>query len=462
MPAQKNVRSQNISIAVVGHTNTGKTTLIRTLMKTSIGEVGDSANVTKKGQSYFFEGLQATFIDTPGFQYASNVMMYLDSLNENPEFKMPQSWQEKMVYDMNAIASIESSDLVLYVASLSVVPDDSYKDEIAIIKKKCSKVVAVINQYKKQLEASDKISVENRVAQWKNMFREHSINDVIVFDAHWDNPVKVKGIYDSILNILDCEEKSRFTEGLKRFNERQSEIRKEACNLLSVFIIEPYQGKPILTIPKAEFNNEHKREIAKEKIADKIDSSFAAFIYNITYLYKVAAENPTTPKEQLGLDFQTDHNWMNRLSMGSGLAAVAAGFFSFSMAVVGAGVVGVLSGGAGIVGGAIAGAQIGASVGAALGSFAVFYEEQDTVNINIEVEQMRTILVKAIALIWGSSNNGYGRGRYLTANEGEQIEKQISIIQPLLGSKINLARADKNTIIKHCEKILDYLENEIE
>ncbi|MBE9183180.1 50S ribosome-binding GTPase [Microcoleus sp. LEGE 07076] len=46
--SQKLPLSQNISIAVVGHTNTGKTTLIRTLMKTSIGEVGDSANVTKK------------------------------------------------------------------------------------------------------------------------------------------------------------------------------------------------------------------------------------------------------------------------------------------------------------------------------------------------------------------------------------------------------------------------------
>ncbi|MEK0191825.1 GTPase [Microcoleus anatoxicus] len=453
--------SQNISIAVVGHTNTGKTTLIRTLMKTSIGEVGDSANVTKKGQSYFFEGLQATFIDTPGFQYASNLMMYLDSLNENPEFKMSQSWQEKMVYDMNAIASIESSDLVLYVASLSVVPDDSYKDEIAIIKKKCSKVVAVINQYKKQLEASDKISVENRVAQWKNLLREHSINDVIIFDAHWDSPVKVNGIYDSILNILDSEQKLRFTEGLKRFKERQSEIRKEACNLLSVFIIEPYQGKPILTIPKAECNNEYKREIAKGKIAEKIDRSFATFLHNITYLYKVAAENPTTPKEQLCLDFKTDYNLSNRFSMGSGLAAVAAGFLSFSMAIVGAGVVGVLTGGTGIVTGAITGAQIGASVGAVIGSFAVFYDEQDTVNINIEAEQMKILLVKGVALIWGSSNNGYGRGKNLTANEAEPIEKKVSQIQNLC-PQINLARADKNTIIKHCEKILDQLENEIE
>ncbi len=454
--------SQNISIAVVGHTNTGKTTLIRTLMKTSIGEVGDSANVTKKGQSYFFEGLQATFIDTPGFQYASNLMMYLDSLNENPDFKMSQSWQEKMVYDLDAIASIESTDIVLYVASLTIVPDDNYKEEISLILKKCSKVVAVINQYKKELAASDKISVNNRVTQWKNLFQEHSINDVILFDAHWDSPVKVKQIYDGILNILDSDQKLRFTEGLKRFKERELEIRKEACNMLSVFIIEPYQGKPILTIPKADCNNEYKREIAKEQIADKIDRSFATFLHNITYLYKVAAEHPTTSKEQLCLDFKTDHNLMNRLSIGSGSAAVTAGFGSFFMAIVGGGVVGVLTGGVGIVGGAIAGAQIGASVGAVIGSFAIFYEAQDTVNINIEVEQMKTLLVKGVSLIWGLSNNGYGRARDVSANEGEQIEKKVSQIQKNLGFQINLARADKNTIIKHCEKILDQLENEIE
>lgn len=453
---------QNIRIAVAGHVNTGKTTLIRTLMKTSVGEVGDSANVTKKGQSYLFEGLQATFIDTPGFQYASELMLYLDLLNKNPELKMQQTFPGKYVYDLEAIAAIESSDIVLYVASLSVVPNDSDKDEIALVKKNCCKVVAVINQYNKELQATDKKSVDDRVTQWKNVFREHSINDVIVFDAHWDNPVKVKQIYDGILNILDSEQKLRFTEGLKRFNERESEIRKEACNLLSVFIIEPYQGQPILTIPKIECNTEQKREIAREKIAQKIDRSFATFAYNITYLYKVAAEKPTTSKEQLGLDFITESNLMNRLSIGSSSAAVTAGFGSFLMGIVGAGVVGMLTGGAGIIAGAITGAQIGASVGAVIGSFAVFYDEHDTVTIKIEAEEMKSHLVKGVALIWGSSINGYGRGRDLTANEAEQIQKQVSTIQTLLGSQINLARADKNTIIKHCEKILHRLENEIE
>ncbi|MBE9183179.1 glycine zipper family protein [Microcoleus sp. LEGE 07076] len=365
-----------------------------------------------------------------------------------------------MVYDLDAIASIESTDVVLYVASLTIVPDDNYKEEISLILKKCSKVVAVINQYKKELTASDKKSVNDRLTQWKNLFQDHSI-DVIVFDAHWDSPVKVKGIYDSILNILDSEQKLRFTEGLKRFKERELEIRKEACNLLSVFIIEPYQENQILTIPKADWNNEYKLEIARQKIADKIDKSFATFLHNITYLYKVAADNPTTPKDQLCLDFKTDNKLMNRVSLGSAMAAVGAGFGSFLMAIVGAGVVGVLTGGTGIVAGAMTGAQIGASVGAVIGSFAIFYEAEDTVNINIQVEQMKILLVKGVALIWGSSNNGYGRGKNLTANEAEQIEKQVSQIQNLC-PQINLARADKNTIIKHCEKILDQLENEIE
>lgn len=39
---------ERVRIAVAGHTNTGKTTLIRTLMRTVVGEVGDSPNVTQQ------------------------------------------------------------------------------------------------------------------------------------------------------------------------------------------------------------------------------------------------------------------------------------------------------------------------------------------------------------------------------------------------------------------------------
>jgi predicted GTPase len=196
---------QKLCIAIAGRTNTGKTTLIRTLMKTSIGEVSDSPNVTKRGQAYYFDSLQATFIDTPGFQYASVVVMYLDALAEDPDFQMPQKWQDKLTYDQDAMTALDNSDAIIYVANLSVVPDDSFNEELTIVRRKCSKVIAVINQYEKQLKASSKPEVENRIKQWKAIFHNHSINHVFTFDAHWDNPIKVNQIYDGILDILDLE-----------------------------------------------------------------------------------------------------------------------------------------------------------------------------------------------------------------------------------------------------------------
>ncbi|MGL4500084.1 MAG: GTPase, partial [Planktothrix sp.] len=102
---------KKINIAVAGHTNTGKTTLIRTLMKKSVGDVGDVPNLTKEGEKYYCKGLQANFIDTPGFQFASVLMMYFDALNENPNFKMPSSWESDVVYDQDAIKCVEKSDV---------------------------------------------------------------------------------------------------------------------------------------------------------------------------------------------------------------------------------------------------------------------------------------------------------------------------------------------------------------
>ena len=204
-------------------------------MKTSVGEVRDSPNVTKIGQAYYFDGVQATFIDTPGFQYASIVAMYLDGIAQDPNFQLPQKWRDKLTYDQDAMKALDDSDAIIYVASLSVVPDDSFNEELTITKHKCSKVVAVINQYEKQLKASNnsKLEVENRISQWKALFKDHSINHVITFDAHWDNPTKINQIYDGILNITEDEQRLKFTEGLKRFKERQVEITREACDMLA-------------------------------------------------------------------------------------------------------------------------------------------------------------------------------------------------------------------------------------
>lgn len=449
---------QKINVAISGRTNAGKTTLIRTLMKTSIGEVSDSPNVTKRGQAYYFDSLQATFIDTPGFQYASVIVMYLDALDEDPTFQMPQKWRDKLVYDQDAMTALDNSDAIIYVASLSTVPDDSFNEEISIVKRKCSKVVALINQYEKQLKASSKPEVENRIKQWKSLFNDHSINHVVVFDAHWDKPTKINQIYDGILNLLEPEQHSRFVEGLKRFKERQSYITREACDMLAS-LIKDCEERAVVNILKRDFDKDEKKEEAKEQVARRINGALAEFVYCVSDLYKVAAEYPSTSKDELLLLMKPKPNFSGRLGWGSGGAAVLGGSAAFISGILGGAIMGVLTGGVGTIPGAMAWAQIGGTAGAALGSLFMFMDDEDTVTIKINEEQMKILSVKGIAIIWGLSNNGYGRGRELSSEESKDIEQKVRHAQAAC-RELSFTNSNKIDILEYCEKILSLLEKE--
>jgi GTPase SAR1 family protein len=452
------METQKVSVAIAGRTNAGKTTLIRTLMKTSIGEVNDSPNVTKKGQAYYFDSLQATFIDTPGFQYASVIVMYLDALDEDPTFQMPQKWKDKLAYDHDAIAALDNSDAIIYVASLSIVPDDSFNEEISIVKRKCSKVVALINQYEKQLKASSQPEIENRIKQWKALFHNHSIDHVVVFDAHWDNPAKINQVYGGILDILEPEKHLRFVEGLKRFKERQSDITRETCDMLAS-LIRDCEEKAIITISKGDFDKKEKQEEAKEQVARKINGSLAEFVYCVSDLYKVAAEHPTTSKDELCLLMKPKPNFSGRLGWGSGGAAILGAAAAVISGILGGAIMGILTGGVGAIPGALAWAQVGGTAGAAIGSLFVFMDDGDTVTIKINEEQLKNLSVKGISIIWGLSNNGYGRGRELSLEEGKYIEQKVRQAQSSC-REFNFTKSNKIDILEYCEKILGLLEKE--
>src|SRR3546814_10678821 len=82
-----------IVLAVVGHTNTGKTSLLRTFLRDpDFGEVADQPGTTRRVESTQFligDGTPAlTLRDTPGLEESMAVLDYLDRLvkpGERPE-----------------------------------------------------------------------------------------------------------------------------------------------------------------------------------------------------------------------------------------------------------------------------------------------------------------------------------------------------------------------------------------
>ncbi len=147
-----------------------------------------------------------------------------------------------------------------------------------------------------------------------------------------------------------------------------------------------------------------------------------------------------------------------RLAMTTGASAVLGTFGAVIGGIIGAAITGFLSGGLAIIPGAIEGAKIFGAVGGALGSFAVFSDSDDQLNITMTPAQIEDNVKKLLAIVWGLEHNGFGRGKDLSEEEAKNMKSQIEELSAK--QKIDdWTKVNRRIIIKYCQDILTELEN---
>ena len=122
-----------ITWSLISHTNVGKTTLARTLLRREIGEVTDQAHVTDENQSYPLlehDGDSLVLWDTPGFGDSARLLKRLRTEGS------PLAWLQSQVWDrladrplycsQQAIRNVrEETDLILYLVSAAEHPEEA-------------------------------------------------------------------------------------------------------------------------------------------------------------------------------------------------------------------------------------------------------------------------------------------------------------------------------------------------
>lgn len=434
-----------IKIAVVGPTNVGKTTFISTLMRAVVGKISDEANVTKEGTRYDYDGLQATFIDTPGFQQPGLALQYIEGI------KLTEKYMEKIKYDVKAIETIKTSDIAIYLGSLSVVPDDSPSTEIEVIKMSQSKVIAVLNQYHiNYIKLGEKI-VDGRIQQWTEVFHKNGINDIIIFDAHWDKRSKEQEIYDAIEKNLDASKKADFRQGLNKFKTREGEIKKIVTDTLIKTI------KNLQQINIKVKKSEYKEEECQKQIAEQILNEKSNFIEYVSNLYQKAAQYPTKSATELEIEIEEKISIFSRI----GNVAIISGFITPFGAAIG-GIVGavgaaVVSGGLGTVAGGTLGAQIGGGIGGALGSLAIFLDGENFMNTTLKSSAIENIVKDLLLLVWEYEHKGFALKQNLSQEEIINLIKYIN--QLFTENKIDdWTKIDEINISKYCQDIIKQLD----
>ncbi len=182
-----------LKLAVVGHTNVGKTSLLRTLIhSTSFGTVSNRPATTRHAEAIpldLGEGLSFELIDTPGFEDSSGLLDLILSLQHDarePGAEILQRFLENPAADgefaqeAKAIRQMLLCDLMLLVIDAREPVLGKYVDEFRLLGRLGKPCVVVLNFTAKATADT----VRWRAAAQQAGLYNVTAFDTVVFDRH--------------------------------------------------------------------------------------------------------------------------------------------------------------------------------------------------------------------------------------------------------------------------------------
>ena len=142
-----------LSLSVVGHTNTGKTSLMRTLLRdTTFGEVQNAAATTRHVE-YATLGDWIQLYDTPGLEDAGGVLDWLeentsnkmDGIDRVQQFLASEAAQTEFSQESKVLRQLINSHAALYVIDAREPILPKYKDELTILSWCAKPIMPVFN-----------------------------------------------------------------------------------------------------------------------------------------------------------------------------------------------------------------------------------------------------------------------------------------------------------------------------
>jgi hypothetical protein len=186
------LQAASIDLALVSHTNVGKTTLARTLLGREIGEVRDAPHVTEEAEVHVLqrspEGDELRLWDTPGFGDSARLVRRLQRSDN------PIGWLLREVWDryrdrpfwcsqQAVLAARASADVVLYLANAAESPRDAgyLPSEAQILRWLGKPVLVLLNQVGPPRPRAEEEAERER---WRAQFAAHGLPcEVLPLDA---------------------------------------------------------------------------------------------------------------------------------------------------------------------------------------------------------------------------------------------------------------------------------------
>ena len=194
-------------IAVIGHTNTGKTSLMRTLTRQrDFGEISahpattrhvELADLAVAGRSVL------RLYDTPGFEDSSGLLAHLEQLKtargedwiETIEaFVREPDLQAEFAQEAKALKQILASDVLLYVIDVRDPVRAKHRDELEVIGRCARPVLPVLNFL---------TSGTTQETNWREQLARVNMHAIVAFDTVVYREADELSLYGKVANLSD-------------------------------------------------------------------------------------------------------------------------------------------------------------------------------------------------------------------------------------------------------------------
>ena len=232
--------SDILRVAVVGHTNTGKTSLLRTLARdVGFGEISDSAGTTRhvEGLRLIAGGQPAVeLFDTPGMEDAIALLEFVDALLkpgerlDGPEriarFLATPEALARFEQEAKVLRQMLASDAALYVVDARDPVLPKHRDELELLAACGRPLLPVLNFV---------ASADARVADWRAALARLNLHAVVSFDTVAPALDGERELFDTLATLMHAHRPAlqRLVDARGReADERRSAARRLVAELL--------------------------------------------------------------------------------------------------------------------------------------------------------------------------------------------------------------------------------------
>jgi hypothetical protein len=357
--------SQVITLSLVSHTNAGKTTLTRTLLRKDVGEVRDAPHVTLFNEEHTLVTLpnaELRLWDTPGFGDSARLLKRLKRERNALVWFVSQTWDRitdrPLWCSQQALKNVrDAADVVLYLVNASEPPGATgyLPAEMEILSWMRKPVVVLLNQLgpprAPNLELQELNAWRTELSQWDCVRHVLSLD---AFTQCWIQEIK---LLDTIGNILPLEKASAFTQLKATWAEEKTAIFHSSMQQLaqtlasSVQDAEDVRSENLLEkIGLSRSGLKREYGSAREKMASRLATRMESLTNKLIELHGISGTAPQqlmqTQKEHFKMPQQVHE------SIWTAIGGITTGAITGIVADL---KVGGLSFGAGTLAGAIGG-----------------------------------------------------------------------------------------------------------